>query len=71
MGAKLSGGGGGRFNVEQNSEIFFGNQFRPYADLLIRGASAGALNVARRGLGTGNRTTIEKFARQITVRTLS
>ena len=35
------------------------------------GASAGALNVARRGLGTGNRTTIEKFARQITVRTLS
>lgn len=35
------------------------------------GASAGALNVARRGLGTGNRTTIEKFAREITVRTLS
>ncbi|WP_199504356.1 TonB-dependent receptor [Qipengyuania sp. YIM B01966] len=33
-------------SVEQNSEIFFGNQFRPYADLLIRGASAGALNVA-------------------------
>ena len=40
-------------------------------DAVALGASAGALNVARRGLGTGNRTTIEKFARQITVRTLS
>ncbi|RLZ03934.1 phosphofructokinase [Kocuria tytonicola] len=40
-------------------------------DAVALGASAGALNVARRGLGTGNRTTIEKFARQITVRTVS
>ena len=40
-------------------------------DAVALGASAGALNVARRGLGTGNRTTIEKFARQITVRPLS
>ncbi|MFJ4761472.1 1-phosphofructokinase family hexose kinase [Kocuria marina] len=40
-------------------------------DAVALGASAGALNVARRGLGTGNRTTIEKFAREITVRTLS
>ena len=40
-------------------------------DAVALGASAGALNVARRGLGTGNRTTIEKFARQITVRTLA
>lgn len=40
-------------------------------DAVALGASAGALNVARRGLGTGNRTTIEKFARQITVRKLS
>ena len=40
-------------------------------DAVALGASAGALNVARRGLGTGNRTTIEKFARAITVRTLS
>ena len=40
-------------------------------DAVALGASAGALNVARRGLGTGNRTTIEKFARQITIRKLS
>lgn len=40
-------------------------------DAVALGASAGALNVARRGLGTGNRTTIEKFARQITVRKLT
>lgn len=31
--------------VDQKSEIFFGEDFRPYADLLIRGASGGAFNV--------------------------
>ncbi len=32
------------------------------------GASAGSLNVTRHGLGTGRRTTVERFARRIAVR---
>ncbi len=35
------------------------------------GAAAGALNVTRRGLGTGRRDQIERFARRITVRELT
>lgn len=34
------------------------------------GASAGALNVTRRGLGTGRREQIERFARRVVVRPL-
>ncbi|MES2336506.1 MAG: TonB-dependent receptor [Pseudomonadota bacterium] len=40
--------GGFYFNekIDQTNQIFFGNQFRPYADQLIRAASGGALNAA-------------------------
>ncbi|BDZ41535.1 1-phosphofructokinase [Paraoerskovia sediminicola] len=39
-------------------------------DAVRLGAAAGALNVTRRGLGTGRRDQIERFARRIKVRTL-
>ncbi|GAA1638493.1 PfkB family carbohydrate kinase [Georgenia ruanii] len=38
------------------------------ADAVRLGAAAGALNVTRRGLGTGRRDQIERFAQRITVR---
>ena len=40
--------GGFYFNekIEQDNQILFGTQFRPYADQLIRAASGGALNAA-------------------------
>jgi 1-phosphofructokinase len=38
------------------------------ADAMRLGAAAGALNVTRRGLGTGRRDQIERFAQRITVR---
>lgn len=37
-------------------------------DAVRLGAAAGALNVTRRGLGTGRRDQIERFARRVTVR---
>ncbi|UNX54544.1 PfkB family carbohydrate kinase [Georgenia sp. TF02-10] len=37
------------------------------SDALRLGAAAGALNVTRRGLGTGRRDQIERFARRITI----
>lgn len=40
------------------------------ADAARLGAAAGALNVTRRGLGTGRREQIERFAEQITVEPL-
>ncbi len=36
-------------------------------DAVRLGAAAGALNVTRRGLGTGRRDQIERFARSVTV----
>ncbi|AEG44201.1 PfkB family carbohydrate kinase [Isoptericola variabilis] len=39
-------------------------------DAVSLGAAAGALNVARHGLGTGRRDQIESFARRVTVETL-
>jgi outer membrane receptor protein involved in Fe transport len=33
-------------NVNQNNTLHYGTQFRPYANLLIQGATGGALNVA-------------------------
>lgn len=33
-------------DIDQTNQIFYGNQFRPYADQLIRAASGGALNAA-------------------------
>ncbi|WP_435738397.1 PfkB family carbohydrate kinase [Cellulosimicrobium sp. PMB13] len=40
-------------------------------DAVRIGAAAGALNVTRRGLGTGRRDQIERFARRVTVREAS
>lgn len=40
------------------------------ADAVRLGAAAGALNVTRRGLGTGRRDQIERFARRVTVTAL-
>ena len=37
-------------------------------DAVRLGAAAGALNVTRRGLGTGRRDQIERFARRVSVR---
>ena len=40
--------GGFYFNesIEQSNQLFFGEDFREYADLLVQGATGGALNVA-------------------------
>ncbi|GII98489.1 1-phosphofructokinase [Sediminihabitans luteus] len=40
-------------------------------DAVRLGAAAGALNVTRRGLGTGRRDQIERFARRVSVRELT
>lgn len=40
------------------------------ADAVRLGAAAGTLNVTRRGLGTGRRDQIERFAQQFTIRDL-
>ncbi|MFC7877764.1 PfkB family carbohydrate kinase [Isoptericola sp. NPDC057391] len=42
----------------------------PVADAVRLGAAAGALNVARHGLGTGRRDEIESFATRVTVAAL-
>lgn len=43
----------------------------PVLDAVRLGAAAGALNVTRRGLGTGRRTEIERFAAQVRIEELS
>jgi 1-phosphofructokinase len=43
----------------------------PLTQAVALGAAAGALNVARHGLGTGRREQIESFARRVTVEELS
>ncbi|MFI2102229.1 PfkB family carbohydrate kinase [Isoptericola sp. NPDC019693] len=43
----------------------------PVVDAVRLGAAAGALNVARHGLGTGSRSEIESFADRITVEELA
>ncbi|MFH5821804.1 1-phosphofructokinase family hexose kinase [Georgenia sp. AZ-5] len=40
-------------------------------DAVRLGAAAGALNVTRRGLGTGRRDQIERFAQRITIRAMA
>jgi 1-phosphofructokinase len=42
----------------------------PLEEAVRLGAAAGALNVTRRGLGTGRREQIERFARRVVVRSL-
>lgn len=42
----------------------------PLEESVRLGAAAGALNVTRRGLGTGRREQIERFARRVDVRSL-
>ncbi|MBC7310031.1 MAG: phosphofructokinase [Actinomycetales bacterium] len=42
----------------------------PVPDAVRLGAAAGALNVTRRGLGTGRRTEIERFAAQVRIEEL-
>lgn len=43
----------------------------PVLDAVRLGAAAGTLNITRRGLGTGHRAQIERFAAQVKVKALS